>query len=141
MGRPGLTHRVRVTGVVKGTVETLGRPKPGFAQRTIDRRSARTAKYSEFRQPIAINVMIPRPLLSTLAVLAVGLPIVVVVLLAVSAILGAMGDANGQLAVTWVGRAAGILWIIDLVLLLISLAIETLDRDTPRDDKNRRDKA
>ena len=69
--------------------------------------------------------MIPRPLLSTLAVLAVGLPIVVVVLLAVSAILGAMGDANGQLAVTWVGRAAGILWIIDLVLLLISLASPT----------------
>ncbi len=90
---------------------------------------------------MAINLMIPRPLLSTLAVLAIGLPVVVVVLLAVAAVLGAMGDANGQLAVTWVGRGAGILWTIDLVLLLISLAIETLCRDTPRDDENRRDEA
>ena len=84
--------------------------------------------------------MIPRPLLSTLAVLAVGLPIVVVVLLAVAAMLGAMGDANGQLVVTWVGCAAGILWTIDLVLLLIGLAIETLGRDVPRNE-NRRDEA
>ena len=78
--------------------------------------------------------MIPRSILTTLVALAAVLPIVALVLLGVAALLGAMQDVSGQAVVTRLGLAAGILWIIDLVVLLVSIGIDALGRGSRSDD-------
>ena len=51
------------------------------------------------------------------------LPVVVCVLVAAAALLNALGDAAGGLALVRVALAGGILWTVDLILLVLSLGI------------------
>lgn len=55
----------------------------------------------------------------TLLVVALVLPIALAVLLGVSALLGAMGDALGARVLGWIGLALGVVWMVDLVCLVI----------------------
>jgi hypothetical protein len=60
------------------------------------------------------------------------LSIAITVLWAVSTLLSGMGDPNGATAVKYVALAAGILWVIDLVGLVLLQAVGSLaDIDEP----------
>lgn len=76
--------------------------------------------------------MISQRVILGLIVAAVGLPIVVCVLVGLSYLLAAMGDAAGAQCVGRFGLAAGVLWVIDLIALLLAVAINSLDRPEDR---------
>jgi hypothetical protein len=59
---------------------------------------------------------------------AVGLPIVICVLLGLSYLLAAMNDVAGAQCVGRFCLAAGVIWVVDLVALLVVLAVHSLDR-------------
>jgi len=66
---------------------------------------------------------------------AVLLPISICVALAVAAVLGGMGDLSGESALRGVAIAAGVVWAIDLISLVLVVALESLaNRD--RNDHN-----
>lgn len=60
-----------------------------------------------------------RRLLIPLVVASLGLPIVLVLLLATGRLLAALGDASGASAIDRIALAGGILWVADLVILVI----------------------
>lgn len=60
-----------------------------------------------------------RRLLIPLVVASLGLPIVLVLLLATGRLLAALGDAAGASAIDRIALAGGILWVADLVILVI----------------------
>ena len=78
--------------------------------------------------------MLPRSTLTAIVTIAIVLPIVVLVLLGVAGLLSAMQDMGGQAVVRRAAHAAAILWIIDLVLLLVGIGLDSLGRDRPSDD-------
>jgi hypothetical protein len=83
------------------------------------------------------NWNMPQPLVPQRAVLAllggaVVLPIALCVVLAVAALLSAMGDTTGGVALQRIALAGGILWAIDLICLILALAIQAVrDHDEP----------
>ncbi len=71
------------------------------------------------------------------------LPVAVCLVLVLSALLGAMGDANGAQVLVYVGWAIGGLWGVCLTALVFALALRTLfgpeDRqDSPHEGRLRR---
>ena len=78
--------------------------------------------------------MLPRSILTALVTIAIVLPIVALVLLGVAGLLGAMQDMTGQAVVRRLAHAAAILWVIDLVLLLVGIGVDSLGRDRPSGD-------
>jgi hypothetical protein len=77
---------------------------------------------------------IPRGIVLTLLVIAVLLPIAVCVILALSALLAAMGDAAGGRAMVYAAWGLGALWVTDLAGLVVLLAVRTLlGPDDPRE--------
>ncbi len=80
---------------------------------------------------------VPRWLLLLLAAGAVLLPIVIAVLWGVSALLIAMGDSSGGGVVKCVALAAGILWVVDLVCLVLAQTLNSLgEPDGPADSSS-----
>ena len=80
---------------------------------------------------------VPRWLLLLLAAGAVLLPIVIAVLWGVSALLIAMGDASGGGVVKCVALAAGILWVVELVCLVLAQTLNSLSEpDGPTDSSS-----
>jgi hypothetical protein len=71
--------------------------------------------------------LIPQRVILGLVVGAVGLPIVICVLLGLSYLLTAMDDQAGAAGVGRFCLAAGAIWVIGLVALLVALAINSLD--------------
>ena len=72
--------------------------------------------------------MIPRILLMRI-LLAFALPSVTLgVVCVVALLLGAMQDVAGQVVLARVGLGLGVLWLVNLIVLLIALAVHTLDR-------------
>ncbi len=58
------------------------------------------------------------------------LPNAVLVSLAVSSLLGAMGDATGGVVLKYVAWGCGTLWAVDLISLLVVVGLNSLiDRD------------
>jgi hypothetical protein len=70
-----------------------------------------------------------RNLVTLLLIAAVVLPIVVCVLVAVGAMLAAMNDAMGGAVLGRIALAAGLIWGIDLIALLLVLAVNSLSGD------------
>jgi Na+/melibiose symporter-like transporter len=70
--------------------------------------------------------MISRRVLTFLITAACVLPVAIVILLAVARLLGAMDDKAAGSVVDRVALAAGILWAIDLVCLVIAQGINSL---------------
>jgi hypothetical protein len=58
------------------------------------------------------------------------LPMAIIVVLGVGYLLSAMGDASGGIVLDRIGLALGILWILDLIVLVIALATQSLDDDS-----------
>jgi hypothetical protein len=73
------------------------------------------------------TTLIPQRVILGLVVGAVGLPIVICVLLGLSHLLAAMNDQSGAYCVGRFCLAAGAIWAINLVALLVTLAINSLD--------------
>jgi hypothetical protein len=71
----------------------------------------------------------PSRALAPLVIAALALPIAVCVLVGVARLLTAMQDAAGGLVVDRIALAAGILWIVVLICLVIVLSIVALIRD------------
>ena len=70
--------------------------------------------------------MIPTRIVLSLTVAAVLLPITLCVVLGVAALLTQMGDVAGGAVLDRIALAGGILWVIDLILLVLTLAIGSL---------------
>lgn len=62
----------------------------------------------------------------------IALPIAQVVLVWVAALLQAMGDEAAAIVLGHVGTAAGVLWILALVGLVVLLAVKALDEPPPK---------
>jgi hypothetical protein len=69
---------------------------------------------------------IPRHTIALAIAGALILPIAICLILAVSSLLSAMGDAVGGGAMRWVSLGFGIIWVLDLILLVLALAVNTL---------------
>jgi hypothetical protein len=70
--------------------------------------------------------VIPRRIVTALVIASLVLPIAICVLLATGRLLAAMSDAAGAAVLDRLGLAAGILWVVGLIGLLIVLAIQSL---------------
>ncbi len=70
--------------------------------------------------------MISRHVLKILVTLTLVMPVAIVVLLAVARLLAAMQDAAAAAVLDRIALAAGVLWAIDLVCLLLALGINAL---------------
>ena len=70
--------------------------------------------------------IIPDRIVLSLIVVAVLLPITLCVVLGVAALLAQMGDAAGGAVLNRIALAGGILWAIDLIFLVLTLAIGSL---------------
>ena len=68
----------------------------------------------------------PRQFLSPLVLAALMLPILICVLLGIGRLLAAMNDQAGAAVLDRLALAGGIVWVVALVLLLITLAIDAL---------------
>ncbi len=77
--------------------------------------------------------MISRNLLIRLLFIAIGLPVVMVVTGATAALLSSMGDLAGAKVLWYIALATGILWLVNLVLLIVAHAIRTLGKDNSTD--------
>lgn len=71
--------------------------------------------------------MITRRALSLLVSIGCLLPIALVIVLGVARLLSAMQDANGAAALDRIALGLGILWALDLVILLLALGIRALE--------------
>ena len=76
------------------------------------------------------NIMNQKPIpprgVAVLAGAAVALPVAICVVLAVSALLGAMNDTTGGRVLIYVSWAFGVAWVIDLICLVVILAVNSL---------------
>ena len=70
--------------------------------------------------------VVSRRVLLFLVACAVILPMTIAVLVAVARLLAAMQDAAGAAVVDRVALAAGILWALNLIALLLALALDRL---------------
>ena len=61
----------------------------------------------------------------------VGLPVLQAVLFWVAGLLAAMGDKAGAQVLGHISTAAGVLWIVTLVGLVIAVAVQSLDEPPP----------
>ena len=75
----------------------------------------------------------------TLLAMALGLPIVQVVLFWVGGLLASMGDQTGARIIQHVGTACQVLWAVSVVGLVIALALVVLNEPPPGDMTSRRD--
>ena len=76
--------------------------------------------------------LVPRWVRVLLTAGLVVLPIFLAVIWGVAALLRAMEDASGAVAVRYVGLAGGILWVVDLICLVLLQGLESLgERDEP----------
>ena len=74
--------------------------------------------------------MISRTVLAILVTAACILPVAIAILLAVGRLLGAMQDDAGAAVLDRIALAAGILWAVDLVCLLVAQGINSLGPPT-----------
>jgi hypothetical protein len=76
------------------------------------------------------NPIIPKPLFFTLIAGVLLLPMAIIVVLGVGYLLSAMGDLSGGIVLGRIGLALGILWILQLIVLVVALATQSLDDDS-----------
>lgn len=70
--------------------------------------------------------MIPQRWILRLVLLGLGLPIAIVLLAGLAALLGRLGDARGAHLAGGAAVALGLLWLLDLIILLLALAVRSL---------------
>ena len=67
-----------------------------------------------------------QPWILRLLVVAIALPILMCILFGLAYLLGALGDAEGAAHVVWVNLVLAVLWVFDVLLLVIALALAVL---------------
>ena len=72
---------------------------------------------------------VPRRALLLLVVTALVLPIVVLVVGALSVLMGAMGDEAGSAVLLRIIQAGAILWVLDLIFLLLAQGLGALSAE------------
>ncbi len=75
-----------------------------------------------------------RRLLPVLVGLSAGLPVVICVFVAVARLLEKLEDAPGAIFLERLALGAGLAWTVALIFLVISLGIDSLNRDKPPHD-------
>lgn len=76
--------------------------------------------------------LIPKAAVWLLLAAGLLLPVAICVVFGLAGLLGATGDAVGSFVLGWIARALGILWVLDLVVLLLAQAAASLlTRDEP----------
>jgi hypothetical protein len=93
------------------------------------------SKIGESGKTIMNQPPIPRQIVALAIAGAVIFPIAICLFLAVASLLSAMGDASGAWALRWVGLICGIVWVLDLILLVIALAINALSKPDDSDSR------
>ena len=81
------------------------------------------------RRPFASRAMLP------LIIVLLVLPIAISVLIAVSALLVAMGDSVGGVVLKYIALACGIVWVVGLVCLVVLQGFRSLDDPPSQDDR------
>ena len=91
----------------------------------------RPSKIGELRENIMGRKPIHSRAILPLTAALVVLPIAISVLLAVSALLAAMGDTSGGVVLKYLALACGLLWIVGLVCLVLVEGLLLLDSSPP----------
>jgi hypothetical protein len=73
--------------------------------------------------------LVPGSVVLLLLVGALMLPVAISILFGLGELLTAMGDAAGGTVLRWIALAAGILWGLDLICLVLVQAINSLGGD------------
>ena len=74
-----------------------------------------------------------QPWILRLLVVAIALPILMCILFGLAYLLTALGDEAGAADVVWVNLVLAVLWVFDVLLLVIALALAALaDKTTDR---------
>lgn len=82
-----------------------------------------------------LGKMIPQRLLLLLIGITIVLVLSVGAVLALGAILAAMGDETGSRVLRWVAAGIGVVLAVDLMSLVLALAVHALERsDEPPDE-------
>ncbi len=76
--------------------------------------------------------LVPASVVLLLVVGALMLPVAISILFGLGELLAAMGDSAGGTVLGWIALAAGILWGLDLVCLILVQAINSLGNDERR---------
>ncbi len=84
------------------------------------------SKIGEVRKTIMARLPIPQRFIALAIAGAIILPIAICLILAVSSLLSAMGDTLGGGAMRWIALGFGIIWALDLILLVLALSINAL---------------
>ena len=75
--------------------------------------------------------MVTRPLLVVLLIAALVLPIAICVLVATSGLMASLHDETASVVLVRVAQAGGVLWLLTLIVLLISLGVNSIAADLP----------
>lgn len=81
--------------------------------------------------------LVPGSVVLLLLVGALMLPVAISILFGLGRLLAAMGDAIGGTVLGWIALAAGILWSLDLICLVVVQAINSLGDSERRQDSER----
>ncbi len=77
--------------------------------------------------------MVTRPLLVVLLIAALVLPIAICVLVAAAGLMASMQDEAASAVLVRFAQVGGILWLLTLIVLLISLAVNSIEAGPPAD--------
>lgn len=72
------------------------------------------------------RLLIPRRIIALLIAGAIVFPIAICLIIAVSSLLVTMSDQLGGRVLLWIALGCGIVWILDLILLILSISINLL---------------
>jgi hypothetical protein len=70
--------------------------------------------------------LVPHRIVLSLVVVALLLPIIICVIFGMAALLTAMGDTSGGFVLYRLSLGCGMVWVVDLIGLVLSVAIGTL---------------
>ncbi len=76
--------------------------------------------------------LVPASVVLLLLVGALMLPVAISILFGLGRLLDAMGDSTGGTVLGWIALAAGILWSLDLVCLILVQTVNSLGNDERR---------
>ena len=81
------------------------------------------------------KIRIPRRIIGLAVAGAIVLPIFICLIIAVSSLLSAMGDMLGGGVLRWVALAGGIAWIMNLILLVLAMGVNTISESDDSDSE------
>jgi hypothetical protein len=88
--------------------------------------AVKISKIGEVGKTIMDRLPIFRHIIALAIAGAIILPIAICLIIAVASLLSAMGDITGGGVLRWVALACGIVWVLDLILLVIALGVNAL---------------